>query len=347
MILKIAHVKQMRIQAEVASEDIEKIKVGAPVFYKTSQGGDESQARVTSIFPAADPASRTFIVEALIDNTVAQSSMEARSGNLSSLNRFRLLPGQYVVMRIETGTKSGPSIPTSAILWKEGTPQVWKAVGGSSSGAKIYTCLMHPEIQADKPGKCPKCGMELVVKEGGGALVAQLVEIKVGPANPNKTIVLSGLNEGDKVIYAGQTDLEPGMQVIATEWGTSAPVALPKPSDIQSNRLDAASNWTAKKTLSDMTIVVSMLPIPLKADSNSLLVTLQDKSGAKISNAKITAKTAMPTMNNMAGPDLKAIQKGSEYELKADLSSGLWSVNFTVNQHGQPDQEVSFDIEVP
>lgn len=29
----------------------------------------------------------------------------------------------------------------------------------------IYTCTMHPEIRSDKPGKCPKCGMELVVME--------------------------------------------------------------------------------------------------------------------------------------------------------------------------------------
>ncbi len=27
-----------------------------------------------------------------------------------------------------------------------------------------YTCVMHPEIHADKPGNCPKCGMELVKK---------------------------------------------------------------------------------------------------------------------------------------------------------------------------------------
>lgn len=25
-----------------------------------------------------------------------------------------------------------------------------------------YTCPMHPEVKSDKPGKCPKCGMELV-----------------------------------------------------------------------------------------------------------------------------------------------------------------------------------------
>ena len=27
---------------------------------------------------------------------------------------------------------------------------------------KMYTCPMHPEVQQDKPGTCPKCGMKLV-----------------------------------------------------------------------------------------------------------------------------------------------------------------------------------------
>ena len=32
--------------------------------------------------------------------------------------------------------------------------------------AKVeYTCTMHPEVVSDKPGKCPKCGMELVKKD--------------------------------------------------------------------------------------------------------------------------------------------------------------------------------------
>ncbi|AMJ66183.1 heavy metal-binding domain-containing protein [Hymenobacter sp. PAMC 26628] len=31
--------------------------------------------------------------------------------------------------------------------------------------ATQYTCPMHPEVVADQPGKCPKCGMDLVVKK--------------------------------------------------------------------------------------------------------------------------------------------------------------------------------------
>jgi transcription initiation factor IIE alpha subunit len=30
---------------------------------------------------------------------------------------------------------------------------------------KIYTCTMHPEVISDKPGKCPKCGMDLIEKK--------------------------------------------------------------------------------------------------------------------------------------------------------------------------------------
>ena len=33
------------------------------------------------------------------------------------------------------------------------------------TGETIYTCPMHPEVQAGKPGSCPKCGMKLIKKE--------------------------------------------------------------------------------------------------------------------------------------------------------------------------------------
>ena len=31
--------------------------------------------------------------------------------------------------------------------------------------AVMYTCPEHPEVVMNKPGKCPKCGMALVVKK--------------------------------------------------------------------------------------------------------------------------------------------------------------------------------------
>jgi Heavy metal binding domain len=46
------------------------------------------------------------------------------------------------------------------------SPQTSPSPRGSPSATPIpkYTCVMHPEVVSDKPGKCPKCGMELVAK---------------------------------------------------------------------------------------------------------------------------------------------------------------------------------------
>lgn len=41
----------------------------------------------------------------------------------------------------------------------DGTPALSTSPGQATSG---FTCVMHPEVHADQPGRCPKCGMKLV-----------------------------------------------------------------------------------------------------------------------------------------------------------------------------------------
>ena len=36
---------------------------------------------------------------------------------------------------------------------------------GHDHGA-VFVCPMHPEVKQSQPGKCPKCGMTLVPKDG-------------------------------------------------------------------------------------------------------------------------------------------------------------------------------------
>jgi len=48
----------------------------------------------------------------------------------------------------------------------------------NSGSAHIYTCPMHPEIEQDHPGDCPKCGMHLEPKDPGADNEGDSKEIK-------------------------------------------------------------------------------------------------------------------------------------------------------------------------
>lgn len=269
LLLKVAEIKKIRVQAQVANEDAQRIHVGDKVYVKASErDGREIIASISSVFPSADAGSRTFTVEAVLDNRVA--SVESKDTRIGTLAQYRFLPGQYVIMRIVAGERSGLSVPTAAILWREGRAQVWKVDRAGANDAKsVYTCIMHPEVQMDKPGSCPKCGMDLVLKEAkiqsskavytcimhpevlsdspgrcpkcgmdlnakeaGGPAKALLVDVETGLSNPDRTEIISGLNEGEQVVFAGYESLAPGMSVVAAEWGENGPVKLPEAAEV-------------------------------------------------------------------------------------------------------------------
>lgn len=48
-------------------------------------------------------------------------------------------------------------------------PASSKMPGPGPAAKHVYTCVMHPEVVVDEPGKCPTCGMNLVFKKGASA----------------------------------------------------------------------------------------------------------------------------------------------------------------------------------
>lgn len=58
--------------------------------------------------------------------------------------------------------KKGAAETTGASPASDSTATPANAAPGAV--ATTYTCSMHPEVVSDKPGKCPKCGMDLVKK---------------------------------------------------------------------------------------------------------------------------------------------------------------------------------------
>ncbi len=243
-ILKIGQLDRIRVQAFVAQRDMGKIRIGSRVFVRSLDGGSARPATVTAVFPMADAATRTGLVEAQLPN-----------------RNLRWLPGQSVILKIETEKHDHVlTVPNEALTQFNGQPAVWIAVGSEASEKVDYTCPMHPEVMRDQPGRCPVCGMDLVPKRVNPAIrradsetvytcpmhpevqekkpgrcpkcgmdlvptkrqtaqtkVARIRLVRLGPTDGNRTVVLDSLQPGDEVIVKGWVNLRDGVPVKATE----------------------------------------------------------------------------------------------------------------------------------
>lgn len=74
--------------------------------------------------------------------------------------KFLLLP---VILAILTaGVACGPKAQEPGAVEAQSASQ-------ASLETAMYVCPMHPDVQSDKPGQCPKCGMDLKSQSGSGA----------------------------------------------------------------------------------------------------------------------------------------------------------------------------------
>lgn len=313
LILKVSHINKVRLQAEVASSDASKLAIGSPVYVKAAENSDqELKAKITSIFPAADVSTRTLVVEALVDNIGPRLSKSLQdSQEVQNLDDFRMLPGEYVVMRLGTGRKKALTIPTNAVVWREGKPSAWKAVGGR-----------------------------------GGRQSAQLVPITIGLADDKRTEVTRGFSAGDEVIYEGYSSLQNGAPVVATEWGEEGPAKLPDTAEVVDNRLTAGNKWTAEGSYRDWKVHLTMSPDPPAASNNKIVCRIVDGKGNAVTGARLIAKTLMPTMS-MSGPSLSGAERSpGQYVLASNFSSGLWQADISING-GAGAKPLSFEFEIP
>ncbi|MEO6907310.1 MAG: efflux RND transporter periplasmic adaptor subunit, partial [Abditibacteriaceae bacterium] len=175
-ILQVAQINPIRLQANVAEEDLARIHLGTLV--KISVANDSKStftAKVTSIMPSVDAASHTGVVEAMMDNSKDQ-----------------FLPGQYVKMAINVGqTKNALSVPSNAIQWQADPTE------------SIETTSNKPYVWMAKPVQGQK-----------NAFTAQQVIVHLGASNGDVTAILSGLKPGWKVVMGNQINLAGGMALV-------------------------------------------------------------------------------------------------------------------------------------
>ena len=171
-ILTVAQIRPIRLQANVAENDLKRIHVGSPVRI---EGADSSAppllARITSVAPFIDPVAHTGIVEAIAPNTDS-----------------RFLPGQYVNMSITVGRGANIlTVPTRAIEYP------------IASSPGILSTRVQPYIWAADP-----------VPGEGGQYTVHAVKVQVGLSDGVRTEIRSGLLAGQQVVVAGQEYLKDG-----------------------------------------------------------------------------------------------------------------------------------------
>jgi RND family efflux transporter MFP subunit len=116
-IARLAVVDRLRVQANVAQQDLAHVAVGAPVD-ATLRDGTVMHGRVSSIAPVADPATHTASVEAIVNNT-----------------RAGLVPGGFVQVVIHSRpgrTLGGVEVPSSAVVGSGNDSAVWTDVNGTA-----------------------------------------------------------------------------------------------------------------------------------------------------------------------------------------------------------------------
>lgn len=216
-ILRLADIRKVRIQAVLSEKDMSDVRQGNEMEYALP--GTPVKWRtvlISSVFPVVDPGARTGIVEAIVENSEGA-----------------LHPGAYV--HIKVTTHKAPSalvVPSRAVVMNtdvENRPGVWVVRDEGKGAVSLYTCSMHPEVISDKPGTCPKCGMNLVPKKSTGGLHAYLVTVKTGLSDGDYTQILGGVKEGDTVAVDGILDLQNGAAVSPATWGPEGPRTLPSP----------------------------------------------------------------------------------------------------------------------
>jgi RND family efflux transporter MFP subunit len=122
VIARLAVVDRLRVQANVAQQDLPHISIGAPVD-ATGRDGAIMRGRVSSIAPVADPATHTAAVEAVVNN-----------------DRTDLVPGGFVQVVIHARvprTATGVQVPSSAVTGSGRGSAVWTDVNGTAHRVSV------------------------------------------------------------------------------------------------------------------------------------------------------------------------------------------------------------------
>ena len=95
------------------------------------------------------------------------------------------------------------------------------AVLQDGDGAVVYACPMHPEVTSDQPGRCPKCGMKLLVTPAAGHDPAATPPAQE-PTQDHRHGTADGIEWEDDMVQVNRLTTEATMHWKLVDQATSA-----------------------------------------------------------------------------------------------------------------------------
>ncbi|MDA0267724.1 MAG: efflux RND transporter periplasmic adaptor subunit [Cyanobacteria bacterium] len=204
-IFKIGDYQRVRLQANVAQQDANRIQVGAPIV--ATVPGTESgvvEGAITSIFPQTDMTTRTVTVEAVVNNADQ-----------------KLLSGQFVDMEIVTQRRPNAlSIPQKALGEWNGEPAVWVVNGEMAERRPVTTGLTSRDRIEITAGLQP--GDQVITSGHSRLMEGSAIAIVDDLGNPVDSFISTKTSNFELVLVsarpaqAGKTALTIALQDIET-----------------------------------------------------------------------------------------------------------------------------------
>jgi hypothetical protein len=112
--------------------------------------------------------------------------------------------------------------------------------------------------------------------------------------------------------------------------------------------LASAKDYMVMKQVGDYTINVKMDRNPPVIGDNKMGITIQDKTGAEVTDAIVSIEYTMPAMPGMPAMNYKSAAELKDKQYAATLNfsmSGAWGVNLKITRAGKT-QLVKFNVDV-
>ena len=182
----------LEVQVQVPVERAPDLKIGLPLRVLNADGaGGVSATTINFVSPHVDNQTQSVLVKGLVRNP---------AGTLRA--------AQYVRVLIVWKTTDGLVIPVTAVLRINGQYFAFVAEDAGQSGRG------REGAPAAGAGESGQGGQAAQGRQGGPGLVARQRPLTIGPIVGDNYAVLSGINEGDRVIVSGIQRLADGAPVM-------------------------------------------------------------------------------------------------------------------------------------